>query len=133
MHQPRVQHFEALHHVLRYLAGTMGQGILLTTTLQVTHKDYLDSDWASCPNTRRSGYVMLLGSSPILWKSKKQATISKSSSEIEYRAMAAAIEITWLVRLLQELGVNGLRLVILLCEKSIYNSYWQESSFSGTN
>ena len=119
MHQPRVQHHEALHHVLRYLAGSLGQGILLAATDQLTLKAYSDSDWASCPDTRRSvtGYVMLLGSSPISWKSKKQATVSKSFSEAEYRAMsAAASEITWLVRLLQELGVPALTPVKLLCD-----------------
>ena len=50
---------------------------------------------------------MLLRQSPISWKSKKQSTVSRSSSEAEYRAMAAASsEITWLVRLLQELGIK---------------------------
>lgn len=103
LQQPRVPHFQALHHVLRYVAGTIGQGILLYATDQLTLQGYSDSDWASCPNSRRSvtGYVMLLGNSPISWKSKKQGTVSKSSSEAEYRAMAAASsEITWLVRLL---------------------------------
>ncbi|XP_021756063.1 uncharacterized protein LOC110721223 [Chenopodium quinoa] len=74
MQQPRLPHMAALQHVLRYVAGTVGQ------------------DWAACPNTRRSltGYIMLLGSSLISWKLKKQGTTSKSSSEAEYRAMAAA-------------------------------------------
>ena len=60
---------------------------------------------------------MLLGNSPISWKSKKQATVSKSSSEAEYRAMAsAASEITWLVRLLEELGISGLKPITLHCD-----------------
>ena len=59
---------------------------------------------------------MLLGNSPISWKSKKQSIVSKSSSEAEYRAMAAvASEITWLVRLLNELGVTDLSPVKLNC------------------
>uniref|UniRef100_A0A803LZ91 Retroviral polymerase SH3-like domain-containing protein n=1 Tax=Chenopodium quinoa TaxID=63459 RepID=A0A803LZ91_CHEQI len=50
------------------------------------------------------GYVPLFGKSPISWKSKKQATLSKSSSEAEYRAMAqAASETTCIVSLLEEL------------------------------
>lgn len=54
---------------------------------------------------------------PISWKSKKQPTFSKSSSEVEYRAMAnAALEITWVVRLLKDLGVDKLELVTLQCD-----------------
>uniref|UniRef100_A0A803MMV0 Copia protein n=1 Tax=Chenopodium quinoa TaxID=63459 RepID=A0A803MMV0_CHEQI len=73
----------------------------------------------ACPNTRRSvtGYVMLLGKSPVSWKSKKQPTVSKSSNELEYRAMAATTsETTWLVRLLTELGMKNLKPVALHCD-----------------
>lgn len=68
---------------------------------------YSDADWAGCPDTRRSvtGWCMFLGSSLISWKSKKQARVSKSSTESEYRAMSAACsEIIWLRGLLAELG-----------------------------
>lgn len=119
MHQPRTQHFDALTHILRYLAGTVGQRILLSASNQLTLKAYSDSKCASCPNTRRSvaSYVMLLGDSPVSLKSKKQATVSKCISEAKYRAMeAAATEITWLVRLLQEFGVDNLQPVKLLCD-----------------
>ncbi|KAH7516144.1 hypothetical protein FEM48_Zijuj10G0104000 [Ziziphus jujuba var. spinosa] len=48
---------------------------------------------------------MFLGISLISWKSKKQACVSKSSTESEYRAMSAACsEIVWLRGLLAELG-----------------------------
>lgn len=60
---------------------------------------------------------MLLGKSPISWKSKKQGIVSKSSAEVEYRAMsAAASEITWLVRLLEEIGLDKLHPVTLHCD-----------------
>ncbi|KAL9263327.1 Retrovirus-related Pol polyprotein from transposon RE1-like protein, partial [Drosera capensis] len=60
---------------------------------------FSDSAWASCPISGRSvrGYIMLLGESSISWKSKKQGTVSQSSSEAEYRAMPqAASEVAWL-------------------------------------
>jgi len=61
--------------------------------------------------------VLLLGQSPISWKSKKQPTIARSSSEAEYRAMAAAAaEVTWMVRLLGELGISNLKPVTLHCD-----------------
>ncbi|GJS70206.1 retrovirus-related pol polyprotein from transposon TNT 1-94 [Tanacetum coccineum] len=65
---------EAIKHLLRYLLNAPGQGILLAHHSKVKLTAYCDSDWASCPMTRRSttGYCILLGDSPISWKSKKQ-------------------------------------------------------------
>ena len=70
-------------------------------------------------DTRRSvsGYILMLGKSPISWKSKKQPTVSRSSTEAEYRAIAsAASEVTWLVRLLEELGIKDLKPITLHCD-----------------
>lgn len=64
-----------------------------------------------------TGYILLPGKSPISWKSKKLSTISRSSSEAEYRAMiAAASEVCWLVRLLTELGMHNLKPIRLHCD-----------------
>lgn len=119
MQTPRLPHYDALCHTLRYVAHTVGQGILLKASDKLTLQAFSDSDWASCIDTRRSitGYIMLFGNSPISWKSKKQTTISRSSSEAEYRAMASASsEVTWLIRLLAELGVDNLQPVTLHCD-----------------
>lgn len=95
MQSPRQHHFDALDNVLHYVSGTADQGILLNGTNALTLKAYSDSDWAACPNTRRSifGYLLLLGSSPISWKSKKQTTFSKSSSEAEYRVWQLQLQL----------------------------------------
>lgn len=51
------------------------------------------------------------------WKSKKQVTISKSSSEAEYRALAAiACEVQWILYLLTELGVNHNGTAAVYCD-----------------
>jgi len=58
--------------------------------------------------TRRSvtGYFILLGSTPISWKTKKQSIVSRSSAEAEYRVMAnATSEAIWLHNLLCSLHV----------------------------
>ena len=71
-------------------------------------KVYCESDWAACPDSRKSvsGYIVLLGNSPLSWKSKKQKTISLSSDEAEYRALRkVAGKLVWLKRLLEELTV----------------------------
>lgn len=92
MQEPRTPHFKAMEHVLKYIKGTEGQGILMKVIDTISLQAFSDSDWASCPVTRRSitGHLVLLGNSPISWKSKKQSTVSKSSTEAEYRAMSQA-------------------------------------------
>ena len=49
-----------------------------------------------------------LGQAPVSWKIKKQATISRSSADAEYRAMPDATnEVVWLCNLLRFLGVTA--------------------------
>lgn len=67
MHKPTTAHLQAAKRILRYLLGTLNQGILLASSSTATLTAYCDSDWAGCPNTRRStsGFCVLLGHSPI--------------------------------------------------------------------
>lgn len=107
MQAPTVDHWDAALRVLRYLKSHLGQGVFLSrhSSLQLTA--YCDSDYATCPLTRRSitGYFVSLGDSPVSWKTKKQSTVSRSSAEAEYRAMAyACCELLWLKALLSSLG-----------------------------
>ncbi|XP_019103892.1 uncharacterized mitochondrial protein AtMg00810-like [Beta vulgaris subsp. vulgaris] len=67
MHSPTSVHFQAAKRVLRYLAGSQDQGILLASKSGAQLKAFCDNDWARCPNTRKStsGFCILLGKSPI--------------------------------------------------------------------
>ncbi|XP_074324109.1 secreted RxLR effector protein 161-like [Apium graveolens] len=119
MHQPTNVHMQAAKRVLRYLVANPAQGILLTNSSAAQIQAYYDSDWASCPATRRStsGFCILLGNSPISWKSKKQSVVARSIAEAEYRAMAlTACEITWLAALLKDMGLKDLPPVMLKCD-----------------
>lgn len=119
MHEPRKPHMDAALRLVRYLKDTPGQGILLPAHNKLLLNAYCDSDWASCPMTRRSttGYCVFLGTSPISWKSKKQKIVSRSSAEAEYRAMAlATCELQWLRYLLQDLNIQHTAACTLHCD-----------------
>lgn len=78
-----------------------------------------NSDWGGCPSTSRStgGLATYLGSKLISWSSKRQFTISKSSTEAEYRSLSETTsELTWLCQILKELGIPLPATPLLLCD-----------------
>lgn len=95
--------------VVRYLKGAPGQGILLRSSPDLTLYVYCNSDWSTCPLTRcsLSAFVVMLGGSPICWKTKKKDTVSHSLAEAEYRYMSDALrELKWIHKLLKKLGME---------------------------
>ena len=80
---------------------------------------FSDADWAGDPTNRRSttGYCFLLGSSLISWRSKKQTFVARSSTEVEYHALAdTTSELLWLRWLFKDLGVSTSSATLLYCD-----------------
>ncbi|XP_047154751.1 uncharacterized mitochondrial protein AtMg00240-like [Vigna umbellata] len=65
MKEPTNYHYQALQHVLRYGKSSPSEGLFFAANSDIQIKGFSDSDWATCPNTRRStiGYCIFLGSS----------------------------------------------------------------------
>ncbi|XP_026378433.1 uncharacterized protein LOC113272854 [Papaver somniferum] len=121
MHKPTYIHMQLVKRILRYFKGTLGVGITLKKSSLTTLRAYTDSDWAGCPDTRRStsGYALFLGSNLISWSSKKQPIVSKSSAEAEYKCLSvASAELKWLVDLLYDLHISVTSPPLLLCDNT---------------
>ena len=107
MTQPSDLHFQLVKRILWYIHGTLDHGLTFTSGSWDLHA-YSDADWASDVNTRRSttGFVVYLGNNPISWQSKKQSSVSRSSTEAEYRALAnTAADLAWVRQVLLDLKI----------------------------
>ena len=116
---PTKADLKAVKRILRYLKGSLNYGIRFLSQSSLTLYSFSDSDWAGCPETRRSttGYCVYLGANCISWSSKKQTTVERSSAEAEYRSMATtAVEITWIQFLLRKIGLTMNKKTLLLCD-----------------
>lgn len=106
MHDPWESHYlHALCHIIRYLKGLTSQGLSITKSPSTKLVADSDADWVGCPNTRRStsGYCVFLRDTLISWSSKRQGSVSRSSAEAEYKAVAnAVVETCWLRNLFLE-------------------------------
>ena len=72
MANPTSNHLQATKRILRYLQGTVHQGLSFTPSPLVLSA-YSDADWAGDPLDWKSisGIVVFLGHSLITWSAKK--------------------------------------------------------------
>ncbi|XP_020211534.1 uncharacterized protein LOC109810748 [Cajanus cajan] len=93
MHRPLQSHWKIVKRVLRYINGTRDHGLLFEKSNNLHIICYCDSDWAFDQDGMRSasGYCLFLGSNVISWMAKKQQVVSRSSTEAEYRSLAALV------------------------------------------
>lgn len=119
MHAPRTSHLNLIKRIIRYIKGTLDHGTRITPTSASSLTAYSDADWAGCPDTRRStsGFCVFFGENLISWSSKRQLTVSRSSAEAEYRAVAHVVaETCWLRQVLQELHRPISRATVVYCD-----------------
>jgi hypothetical protein len=109
----------AVKHILCYLQSTLSTGLLIQKSSSNLLSAFTDANWVRCLDDRKStgGFGVFFGSNLIAWSAKKQPTMSCSSTEAEYKAMANATpELMWVQSLLREFHVSSPRGVHLWCD-----------------
>ena len=112
---PKKEHGESVERFVRYIKGTVTEGIHIKADSKVTLDAYCDTSFAGLWNAEnaedpilvksRTGYVITLAGCPLTWKSKLQSLVAVSAMEAEYIALPHCMrELIPLRRLTMEVG-----------------------------
>ena len=106
-------------HILQYLKGRLFHGLFYSAQSPLILYAFSDANWAGDPTNRRSttSCCFLLGSSLILWRSKKQAVMAHSSTKAKYCALAdITSKLLWFRWILKDLGMSTSSATPLYCD-----------------
>ncbi|MBW0581129.1 hypothetical protein O181_120844, partial [Austropuccinia psidii MF-1] len=106
--KPGIWHWKAFLHVLKYLKGTQDVGLTYPKDINAGIVAYTDANWGNCSTTRQSvtWFLATMCGSLFLWKTRKQPTVSLSTSKAEYKALCdLTLELMWLKQWCQECGI----------------------------
>src|ERR1700689_804687 len=119
MQDPKESHWKLGRKVLKYISSTRDFGIKYEGS-SPNLCGFSDSDFAGDIMDRKSisAYAIFIGGGAISWLSKKQATISLSSTETEYKALTTCTkEMLWIKRMLLDLHLlNPKKIPIIYCD-----------------
>ena len=92
MHSPQPVDWIPLKHLLCYLKGNVTHGLYFSRLSPISLTSFSDAYWAVDSYDRRStnGFLIYLDNNLVSWSFKKQPTIVRSSTEVEYMAIANA-------------------------------------------
>jgi hypothetical protein len=93
-------HFDAVKRCFRYLKGVKHTGLFASRKGKFQIDIYVDADWASDKDTRRStsGMVMLVDNMVVAYSSKEQKSVALSTCEAELFAISQAIRLVGYLR-----------------------------------
>jgi hypothetical protein len=118
---PKQSHLVAVKRIFKYFKGTMTYGLWYPINHIFQLIAYSNVDWENCLDERKStsGGAFFLGDSLVAWLSKKQGSISLSTTKVEYIAVVTCYtQILWMIQTLTDLKVTYTDPIPLHCDKT---------------
>jgi hypothetical protein len=117
---PRTSHRKVVKQIMRYLRFTPEFGLWYSSSSVLSLCGYSDADFAGCLLERKStfGTSQFLGTSLVSWSSRKQSSVSLSTTEAEYVASASCCsQLLWMMATLRDFDLD-FHHVPLLCDST---------------
>jgi hypothetical protein len=118
---PKQSHMLAVKRIFKYLNGIMNYGLWYPRNTNFQLLDYSYVDWANCMDERKrmSRGALSLVDSLVAWLIKKQGSISLSTIEFEYIAVAAfCTQVLWMIHILVDLEVKYTAPIPIHCDNT---------------
>jgi hypothetical protein len=90
LHFPTIVHWTRAKRILRYVQGALHSGLTFHKSSSTLLSAFFDAEWAGCLDDRHSigGFSLFFGLNLISCSAHKQDTMSLSSTEAKYKALA---------------------------------------------
>jgi hypothetical protein len=138
-HDPREPHHKALKRLVCYLKKTHYQGLIINPPKSKEPSVlnlWVDADFAglwgkedpedpACVRSR-TGFLLTLGDTPVIWSSKLQTEIATSTMEAEYIALSTGMKTLLFLRAIHEEICVGFKLPFN--PKSNISTVWEDNS-----
>jgi hypothetical protein len=118
---PQHSHLLAVKRIFIYLKETMNYGIWYPRDHNFQLSVYSDVDWANCIDERKrtSGHAFFSEDCLVAWLSKKQGSISLSTTEAEYIATATCcMQVLCMIQTFLDLEVKYIAPIPIHCDNT---------------
>lgn len=119
MHAPSIEPMNIVYCILKFLKRSPGKWLLFAKRGELLVEGYTYADWVGSKVDKRStsGYFNFVGGNLVMWRSKKQKVVARSSVEAKFHGMAHGVcELLWIGHILRDLGFKSKKAMDLYCD-----------------
>ena len=116
----KISHLNVVKRIIKYVSGTCDYGLFYSNESNLSLAGFSYSNWTGNADDRKSnnGGCFYVGANFVAWMSKKQNSVSLSTTEVEYIAAGSChSQLLWMKKLLSDYGISQ-NTMVAYCDNS---------------